>query len=107
VTPTIFQDRIAAPVHALVIRFRVFFEEVIVDDRTGNILSPELMELLQRGNVETAEGRLQREYEHLREMAIPPTPEQQRRGRVGRNDPCPCGSGKKFKRCCFRPVSAG
>jgi hypothetical protein len=20
---------------------------------------------------------------------------------VGRNDPCPCGSGKKFKRCCF------
>jgi preprotein translocase subunit SecA len=22
-------------------------------------------------------------------------------GRVGRNDPCPCGSGKKFKRCCW------
>lgn len=21
--------------------------------------------------------------------------------RVGRNDPCPCGSGKKFKRCCI------
>ncbi len=20
--------------------------------------------------------------------------------RVGRNDPCPCGSGKKYKRCC-------
>ena len=20
---------------------------------------------------------------------------------VGRNDPCPCGSGKKFKRCCI------
>ena len=20
--------------------------------------------------------------------------------KVGRNDPCPCGSGKKFKRCC-------
>ncbi len=20
-------------------------------------------------------------------------------GKVGRNDPCPCGSGKKFKRC--------
>jgi hypothetical protein len=25
-----------------------------------------------------------------------------RRRRVGRNDPCPCGSGKKFKRCCYR-----
>jgi preprotein translocase subunit SecA len=22
--------------------------------------------------------------------------------RVGRNDPCPCGSGKKFKNCCMR-----
>ncbi|KPK86174.1 MAG: hypothetical protein AMJ81_01945 [Phycisphaerae bacterium SM23_33] len=21
-------------------------------------------------------------------------------GAVGRNDPCPCGSGKKFKKCC-------
>lgn len=21
-------------------------------------------------------------------------------GKTGRNDPCPCGSGKKFKRCC-------
>jgi uncharacterized protein YecA (UPF0149 family) len=22
------------------------------------------------------------------------------RQKVGRNDPCPCGSGKKFKKCC-------
>ena len=22
--------------------------------------------------------------------------------RVGRNDPCPCGSGKKYKKCCIR-----
>jgi hypothetical protein len=21
--------------------------------------------------------------------------------RVGRNDPCPCGSGEKFKKCCL------
>jgi uncharacterized protein YecA (UPF0149 family) len=21
--------------------------------------------------------------------------------RVGRNEPCPCGSGKKYKRCCL------
>jgi len=21
---------------------------------------------------------------------------------VGRNDPCPCGSGKKFKKCCLK-----
>lgn len=24
-------------------------------------------------------------------------------GKIGRNDPCPCGSGKKYKKCCGRP----
>jgi hypothetical protein len=27
-------------------------------------------------------------------------------GKVGRNDPCPCGSGKKYKRCCLEQQSA-
>jgi hypothetical protein len=26
--------------------------------------------------------------------------------KVGRNDPCPCGSGKKVKRCCIEKVGA-
>ena len=26
---------------------------------------------------------------------------------VGRNDPCPCGSGKKFKKCCLATVRVG
>jgi hypothetical protein len=26
---------------------------------------------------------------------------------VGRNDPCPCGSGKKFKKCCLNRGSLG
>jgi uncharacterized protein len=30
------------------------------------------------------------------------TPASTRPGRIGRNDPCPCGSGKKFKHCCMR-----
>ena len=25
---------------------------------------------------------------------------QRQHPKVGRNDPCPCGSGKKFKKCC-------
>jgi len=25
--------------------------------------------------------------------------------KVGRNDPCPCGSGKKYKNCCGRPAA--
>ncbi len=32
--------------------------------------------------------------------AAPTLPRQARR--VGRNDPCPCGSGKKYKKCCGR-----
>lgn len=27
-------------------------------------------------------------------------PVQRRKDKVGRNDPCPCGSGKKYKKCC-------
>jgi preprotein translocase subunit SecA len=27
-------------------------------------------------------------------------PEPRRVVKVGRNDPCPCGSGKKYKKCC-------
>ena len=23
---------------------------------------------------------------------------------IGRNDPCPCGSGKKYKKCCFSKI---
>jgi hypothetical protein len=39
---------------------------------------------------------------------LPPTPrltlprKPEARKKVGRNDPCPCGSGKKFKNCCIR-----
>jgi len=31
----------------------------------------------------------------------PPAPAENKFKNVGRNDPCPCGSGKKFKKCCL------
>ena len=34
----------------------------------------------------------------------PPKPKQRRAKKVGRNDPCPCGSGKKYKKCCGKGV---
>ena len=37
----------------------------------------------------------------LQQMFLQPTPIQMQEKRVGRNDPCPCGSGIKFKRCCY------
>ena len=36
--------------------------------------------------------------ERARQAAAPARPP----GRLGRNDPCPCGSGRKFKKCCGR-----
>ena len=33
-----------------------------------------------------------------------PTPPEQSSGRVGRNQPCPCGSGRKYKRCHGSPT---
>jgi uncharacterized protein len=32
--------------------------------------------------------------------STPPRPMHNPVGKVGRNDPCPCGSGKKYKKCC-------
>jgi len=34
----------------------------------------------------------------LEKLLNPPKPI--RSEKVGRNDPCPCGSGKKYKKCC-------
>jgi hypothetical protein len=41
--------------------------------------------------------------ERLLPMMIPPTRRQMVNGKVGRNDLCPCGSGRKFKKCCLVP----
>jgi hypothetical protein len=35
----------------------------------------------------------------------PPAGDVARRVKVGRNVPCPCGSGKKFKKCCGSAVA--
>ena len=37
---------------------------------------------------------------------VPNRPVVNKGPKVGRNDPCPCGSGKKFKKCCGRDDSA-
>jgi uncharacterized protein YecA (UPF0149 family) len=36
----------------------------------------------------------------VEEFAPPPAPIESEEPKVGRNDPCPCGSGKKYKKCC-------
>jgi hypothetical protein len=34
---------------------------------------------------------------------LSPKPIRNPGARIGRNDPCPCGSGKKYKKCCGNP----
>lgn len=61
------------------------------------------------------ENRLQQRYEVVDSDDwfddfdwIPPTYEKVQQpyvrtsAKIGRNDPCPCGSGKKYKKCCGR-----
>ncbi len=36
-----------------------------------------------------------------------PEPIRNRGQKVGRNDPCPCNSGKKYKNCCMRQQAPG
>ncbi len=48
------------------------------------------------------EATVQRGDRAGRARALPPRPIVHRAEKTGRNDPCPCGSGKKFKGCCAR-----
>jgi hypothetical protein len=34
--------------------------------------------------------------------AVKFTPDRRPAAKIGRNDPCPCGSGRKYKQCCLR-----
>ncbi|MCF4129408.1 DUF1186 domain-containing protein [Methylobacterium sp. SyP6R] len=48
-------------------------------------------------------------YDHLPDLDEDgfPIPERNPYRDVGRNDPCPCGSGRKFKKCCLDKVEQG
>ncbi len=39
-------------------------------------------------------------FREKRERNLAPRTQRREGGKVGRNDPCPCGSGKKYKLCC-------
>ena len=45
--------------------------------------------------------RLDGRWLYTREARLGPAPYKSPTPKVGRNDPCPCGSGKKYKHCCL------
>lgn len=54
------------------------------------------------GYLESATEALVFEDDVRREAKVPSHPVRNAFRDVGRNDPCPCGSGKKYKKCCLR-----
>ena len=81
-----------------------------VKEKLLKIRSERLQEESQRlegekRRLQLEEERLMRENKTLRQriqQVEGEEEEEQTQRRVGRNDPCPCGSGKKFKKCCLR-----
>lgn len=79
-----------------------------MDPNGGRIYTPEeqerMMALLQEPIIKVNRDYLGRLVKRMIPMTVPPTGKQMARRppKVGRNEPCPCGSGKKFKKCCLR-----
>jgi hypothetical protein len=58
-----------------------------------------------REDVETLRPKSKAKAEAKAEPKAEPKPAGP--SRVGRNDPCPCGSGKKYKKCCMKKGKGG
>lgn len=75
----------------------------------AKIEGPPLLGHLWNAFLEEHEGTvLRRRFKRMRTVAQSRAPSRVRDRdlpRVGRNAPCPCGSGEKFKRCCGRSAS--
>lgn len=73
-----------------------------MDPNSGRIYTPERIKKMQKAFEKF--GMTNPVLERLIPMKEPPTQRQMARRppKVGRNEPCPCGSGKKFKKCCLR-----
>ncbi|MBO4261299.1 MAG: SEC-C domain-containing protein [Clostridia bacterium] len=59
--------------------------------------APWLYELEQWDGILDADKRLEIRSQYKKDMQAVST-------KVGRNDPCPCGSGKKYKKCCGKDL---
>ncbi|WP_304162135.1 preprotein translocase subunit SecA [Lonsdalea britannica] len=74
--------------------------EVISTLSKVQVRMPEEIEALEQQRREEAERLAgQQQLSHQSEVAAAPTAGGSSERKIGRNDPCPCGSGKKYKQC--------
>ena len=69
--------------------FRTRFGVQIVDKREDNVIRTQLSQAAESFQPESEEE------EDVKQQTPYKAAE-----KIGRNDPCPCGSGKKYKNCC-------
>jgi protein translocase subunit secA len=93
-----------------VVQYRIegfdMFEQMNLDIQTDVVKF--LMNARKReGNVQrtssvkiTGEGLANQPDNNAPRTSVSNTPVVNNEPKVGRNDPCPCGSGKKYKNCC-------
>lgn len=85
---------------------RAFFEMLRISEDAGNI-SDYLNQDIKREAISDARynpisdsGILEIDN-WLDQIISVEHPYERKKPKIGRNDPCPCGSGKKFKKCCM------
>jgi preprotein translocase subunit SecA len=81
---------------------RSFFEHLAADPGRGFSLTAELDRQLTEAAAlfpQVLRGEKQVEVKKAQ-------PLRRAEGEPGRNDPCPCGSGKKYKKCCLKEDAA-
>ena len=68
-----------------------------MDCRTGEIMPEEEM----KARIASIEKRFGTEAAEKEQSFYKSVPYQRTKPKTGRNAPCPCGSGIKFKKCCW------
>ncbi len=71
------------------------------DSATVDFTAHFIQDGLELAHQEKAEfHRIDGAWIYIRALRLGPAPRRLEKPKVGRNDPCPCGSGKKYKHCC-------
>jgi preprotein translocase subunit SecA len=61
-----------------------------------------MVQVRREEDIEEMQRKAEDDYVLSRGEDVSATPVRRDKEKVGRNDPCPCGSGKKFKKCCAK-----
>ena len=72
--------------------------DLVTDETQARLDAEPNIRAILCGDMEPLIGNANLEFGRARPLGTPMAVQAARR--VGRNDPCPCGSGKKYKRCC-------